>query len=178
MKTDLSKDTQFWFGLVFCIYIYLIFYLFTFLMLSPFLVSPLKPYPIPPSPAYQPTQSYFPVLAFPYTRASSLLGTKGLASHLCPTRPSSATYEAWAMSPTICFRDLTTMLQRGSTGGWWVYWRLRERLSGTGCSLCYLLIFPLIYSFLFPLLKVLCCFQDAPCFFPTEGYQCKSPLKT
>ena len=43
-------------------------------MLSSFLVSPPKtPYLIPPSP--KPSHFCFPVLAFPYTGASSILGT-------------------------------------------------------------------------------------------------------
>jgi hypothetical protein len=47
-----------------------------------FLVSLLKiSYPIPPPPAQQSTLSHFPVLAFPYTGASSLHRTKGLSSH-------------------------------------------------------------------------------------------------
>ena len=68
-------------------------------MLSPFLVSPAKThYPIPPLPAHQPNHSCFLVLAFPYNVASNILRTKGLSS-LCPTRPSSAIYEAGAMGP-------------------------------------------------------------------------------
>ena len=50
----------------------------------------------PPPPAHQPTHSRFPVLAFPYTRESSLHRTKGLSSHWCLTRPSSASYAAEA----------------------------------------------------------------------------------
>ena len=50
-------------------------------MLSPFLVSPPNiPYPIPPPTAHQHIHSFFPVLAFPYTGASSLLRNKGLSS--------------------------------------------------------------------------------------------------
>jgi hypothetical protein len=41
-----------------------------------------------------------PFLAFPYTGASSLLRTKGLSSHWCLTRLSSATYLlGWWFSP-------------------------------------------------------------------------------
>ena len=51
-------------------------------MLSPFLFSPLKaPYPVPSTPAHQPIHSCFPVLAFPYTEASSLHRTKGFSSN-------------------------------------------------------------------------------------------------
>ena len=47
-------------------------------MLSPFLISPPKPlYRIPPPPAHKLTHSPFPVLAFPYSGALSLLRTKG-----------------------------------------------------------------------------------------------------
>jgi hypothetical protein len=61
-----------------------------------------NPYTTPPPPAYQPTQSSFPVIAFPYTGALSLLGTKGHLSHWCSSRPSSATYSAGAMGPWMC----------------------------------------------------------------------------
>ena len=57
-------------------------------MLSSFPVSPPEtPYPIPLPPASKrllpqpPTHSCLPTLAFPYTGASSLHGTKGLSSH-------------------------------------------------------------------------------------------------
>ena len=51
-------------------------------MLSPFLIFPLKtPDPQHAPPAYQPTYICFPVLAFPYTGASSRHRTKGLSSH-------------------------------------------------------------------------------------------------
>jgi hypothetical protein len=73
-------------------------------MLPPFLVSPSNtPYPLPPPPAPQSTHSHFLALAFPYTGAQSLHRTTGLSSHLCLTRPSSATYAARAMSPTSLF---------------------------------------------------------------------------
>ena len=49
--------------------------------------------PVPcPYPAPQPTHSCFLALAFPCTGAYNLCKTKGLTSHWCPTRPSSATY--------------------------------------------------------------------------------------
>jgi hypothetical protein len=54
-----------------------------------------------PSPC-SPAHSHFSILAFPYTWASSLHRTKGLSSHWCPTRPSSATYAAGAMGPSMC----------------------------------------------------------------------------
>ena len=38
-----------------------------------------------------------PTLAFPYTGALNTLRPKGLSSHLCSTRPSSATYAASAV---------------------------------------------------------------------------------
>ena len=70
---------------------------------NPFFVSPPKmSYSIPPSPAHQPTHSCFVVLAFPYTGASILHRTKGLSSHWCLTRPTSGTYLAGAMSPSMC----------------------------------------------------------------------------
>jgi hypothetical protein len=48
------------------------------------------------------TYTCHPALAFPYTRALSLHGTKGLSSHWCPTRPTSATYATEAMGPSMC----------------------------------------------------------------------------
>ena len=44
------------------------------------------------SPTHPPTHSLLPFLAFPYTGASNTLRPKGLFSHWCPTRPSSATH--------------------------------------------------------------------------------------
>lgn len=85
---------------------YCIFYLFTFQMLSPFQISPSEtPYPTPSFCFYKgappPIHSYFPGLAFPYTGASSLQGTKDLFSYWCPTRPSSATHVAGPMGPSM-----------------------------------------------------------------------------
>jgi hypothetical protein len=51
----------------------------------------------PPPPTYH---SCLPALTFPYTGASSFHKTKVLSFHWCPTRPSSATYGAGAMSPS------------------------------------------------------------------------------
>jgi hypothetical protein len=39
-----------------------------------------------------PTHSHLPAMASPYTGVSDTLRPKGLSSHWCPTRPSSATY--------------------------------------------------------------------------------------
>ena len=49
-----------------------------------------------------PTHSHFPSLAFPYTGTLNPLRPKGHSSHWCPTRPSSATYAAGAMGPSMC----------------------------------------------------------------------------
>ena len=71
--------------------------------------SPLWEPPIPsplPLPLWRcphsPTQSRLPALTSPYTGASNPHRTKGLSSHWCPTRPSSATYTARAMGPSMC----------------------------------------------------------------------------
>jgi hypothetical protein len=48
------------------------------------------------------TYSHLPSLASPYTVASSFQKTKGLPSHECQIRPSSATYVAGAMDPSMC----------------------------------------------------------------------------
>ena len=78
-------------------------------MLSPFLAYPLEsPYIVPHPTAfmkvypYPPTYSCLPSLTFPYTGALSFHRTKGLSSHQCPTKPSSATYVAGAMGPSMC----------------------------------------------------------------------------
>jgi hypothetical protein len=67
-------------------------------------ISPSQtPYPISPTPAsvrvfpHAPTHYYLTILAFPYTGASSLHMIKGLPSHWCQIRPSSATYVVGAM---------------------------------------------------------------------------------
>jgi hypothetical protein len=64
-----------------------------------------NPYPIPLPPAsirVPPIHSHLPVLAFPYTGASSLHRNKGLPSHWCLTRPSFATYASEAIGPSMC----------------------------------------------------------------------------
>jgi hypothetical protein len=82
--------------------------LFTFQILFPFPVSPPEPpYAIPPPSVFMrelphpPIHSCLLTLAFHYTGASSLHRIKSLSSHSCPTRPSSATYEAGTMGPSI-----------------------------------------------------------------------------
>jgi hypothetical protein len=91
-----------------CFFYYWIFY-FSDFKCYPFSLFPPPPeisYLFLPLPAsmkvffYPPT--YLPDLAFPYTGASSLHSTKDLSSHWCPTRPSSATYAAEAMGPSMC----------------------------------------------------------------------------
>jgi hypothetical protein len=62
----------------------------------------------PPPPAsmkvllHPPTHSCPTALAFSYTVVSSLHRTKGLPFLLSQTRPSSATYGAGAMGPSMC----------------------------------------------------------------------------
>jgi hypothetical protein len=51
-------------------------------------------HPNPPTPASW---------AFSYTGAYNVHSTKGLSSHGWPIKPSSTTYAARAMSPTLCF---------------------------------------------------------------------------
>jgi hypothetical protein len=48
------------------------------------------------------THSCLTTLPFPYTGALNLHGTKGFSSHWCQTMPSSATYAAGAMGPSMC----------------------------------------------------------------------------
>ena len=73
----------------------------------------------PPPPAYQPTYSHFPVLAFLYTGASSLHRTKCLSPHWCLTRPSSATYAAGSMGHSMCTLWLVVW-SLGAQGVWLV----------------------------------------------------------
>jgi len=69
---------------------------------------PSVSYPIPlsffykcvPLPIHLPLPPYLPTP--PYTGGYSLGRTKGFSSHWCPTRPSSATYAAGAMGPSMC----------------------------------------------------------------------------
>ena len=49
------------------------------------------------------THSCLAALASCYARVPNLHRTKGLPSHWCQIRPSSATYVSWAMSPCIHF---------------------------------------------------------------------------
>jgi hypothetical protein len=56
-------------------------------------------------------------LAFPCTGASNLHWMKGLFSHWCPTRPSSATYAAGAMGPSMCTLWLVVS-SLGALGKW------------------------------------------------------------
>ena len=54
-------------------------------------------------PIHPPTHSHLPTLALPYTKASSsLTRNKGHSSHWCPARPSTATYVAGAVGPSMC----------------------------------------------------------------------------
>jgi hypothetical protein len=69
---------------------------------------PLHKPPIPPlplilwgcPPTHPPTYSHLTSLAFPYIGASNLYRTKGLLSHWCQIRQSSATYESTVYSKT------------------------------------------------------------------------------
>ena len=86
---------------------YWIFYLSTFQMLSHFPVSPPEtPYPIPPqlllwlcSPTCPNTPASHQVI--PLHWGMELLRSKGLSSHWCPTRTSSAIYASEAMGPSM-----------------------------------------------------------------------------
>ena len=89
--------------------IYRIFYPKTYIsnvILFPGLPSgtPLSHSPSPASMRvllYPPTHSCLPALAFLYTGALNPHRIKGRSSHKCPTRPSSATYVARAMGPSM-----------------------------------------------------------------------------
>ena len=80
---------------------YWLFYLFTFQMLFPLPTFPSTKLLVPPpSPAsmrllpYSATHSCLSSLAFPYPGSTSPHRNKGLPSHGCQTRQSSATYAA------------------------------------------------------------------------------------
>ena len=62
------------------------------------------------------THSHLAALAFPYTGALISLRPKGCSSHLCPTRPSSATYAAIAMDTFMCTPWLVVQ-SLGALGG-------------------------------------------------------------
>ena len=98
------------------------FSLFTFQMVSPFQAfSPGKLLSHPPYPCFYegflpPTQPVLPPCpGIPIQRASNLHRTKCLSSHWCSTRPSSATYVAGVMGPSMY-----TL--------WLVVWSLRAQL--------------------------------------------------
>ena len=57
-----------------------------------------------------PTHSWLAAVAFPYTGARSIHRKKGLSSHWCPRSPSSATYVAGAMGPSMCTWNLGDLL--------------------------------------------------------------------
>jgi hypothetical protein len=70
--------------------------------------SSLKtPIPFPFSCFYKgfPTDSCLPTLKFPYTGTLKLHRTKGLSSHWCLARWSSATYVAGAIGPSQLWRQ-------------------------------------------------------------------------
>ena len=83
---------------------------FVYLYLKCYPLSGLSPDTLPHSLSpclhegapHPPIHSHLPVLEFPYTGALSLHRTKGLSSLLMLTKPSSATYAAGAMGPSMC----------------------------------------------------------------------------
>jgi hypothetical protein len=117
----------------FSFFYYLVFFLFDFYKLdisficiskfSPFLAPPPKPSIQSPSPCFYegvppPTHPLPPLCPhIPYTGALSLHGTKDLCSHWCPTRPSSSTYTAGAMGPSLHVYSLVDGLVSGTSGG-------------------------------------------------------------
>ena len=64
-----------------------------------------------------PTHSYLPALAFLYTGALNTLRPKVPLLPRCPARPSSATYVAGAMSPSMCTLWLVVQ-SLGAVGVW------------------------------------------------------------
>ena len=87
---------------------------------------PKIPYPLPLllmllrgcSPTHLPTQSSLISLAFPYTGASSTHRTKGLPSHWCHIRPSSATNADGAICPSMC---IVGLVYYTNSGGIWLF---------------------------------------------------------
>jgi hypothetical protein len=75
-------------------------------MLSPFPVSPQETFS--PPHVHHATHLHFLAPEFPYTGALSLHRAKGLSSHWCLIRPSSATYAAGAMGHSMCTLRLDT----------------------------------------------------------------------
>jgi hypothetical protein len=87
-------------------------FLFLFQVLSPF--PPPQKSPIPtslPLLLWGCFPSYLHALEFPYPESSNLHRIKGLPSQWWPTRSSSATYAAGAMSPTMCTLGLVVKFQ-------------------------------------------------------------------
>jgi hypothetical protein len=69
---------------------------------------------------YPSTHSCLLALAFPYTGVLNTLRHKGLFSHRCPTRPSSVTYAASAMGPSMCILWLVVQYLGVPGGGVWL----------------------------------------------------------
>jgi hypothetical protein len=65
---------------------------------------------------HPPTHSCLPALAFPYTGALNTLRPKGLSSHWCPTRPSSAKYAVRDIGLSMC--TLWLVVQSPGALGW------------------------------------------------------------
>jgi hypothetical protein len=114
---------------------WLLFFFFLLLDIFFIYISNVIPFPCSPSgntlshptspcfckgtpPSIHPLLPPPPSHGIPYTGASSFQRTKGLSSHWCPTKPSSATYAAGPMGPSMY--SLVGNLIPGSSGvsGW------------------------------------------------------------
>ena len=111
-----------------CCKFYWLFYLFTFQSYPPSWFPLHKP-PIPSHSLYfyegashTPKCTHFHLtdLAFPYPGASSLHRTKGLPSNWCQIRPSSATYAAGGMGPSMCTLWLVVFFFPWELRGFWL----------------------------------------------------------
>jgi hypothetical protein len=107
---------------------------------------PLSSFPSTPIPSpillltNLPVGSCFPVLAFPYTGASSLHRTKSLSSHWCPTR-----HNPYVLFYICCWRhgslhvySLVGGLVPGSSGEYWLVYIVPPMGLQTPSNLCVL----------------------------------------
>ena len=118
------------------------FSLFTFHMLLLLPVSPPKtPYLIPSPPAHQPTHSWFPVLAFPYTGALSLQQDQGPFLPLMSDKAILCYICGWSLGFLHVYSLVGGLVPgRSRTAGWFVLLFLLLGCKNFYCNMLILLL--------------------------------------